>query len=324
MRNLFKKWVGLAALAALVVSPTTLSQASFPNRVVRIVVPYTVGTTIDSTGRSLGQNLSERWGVPVVIENRAGASGNIGSDAVAKATPDGYTLLLNGTTLVTNPHVVASMPFDVQKSFTPVIHLVTGTFALVTPRSLPVVNMQEFVAYAKGRPGKLHYGSPGNGTPHHVGMEMIKYTLGLDLVHVPYKGTGPGVADLLGGRIDAMLLPTPVALPLDKEGRARILAAGATQRSPVTPHVPSFTEQGLKVDPDYWLAILAPAGTPAEVVRKLNADFNAALADPAVRKTLENQGLVPTGGTPEALARVIAEGLVRWEGVIKAAGIKAD
>ncbi len=320
-----KKLCNSLLLAAAMALPAhAFAQAAFPRRVVKIVVPYTVGTGMDVAARTLGQNLSERWGVPVIVENRPGASGNIGSDAVAKAPPDGYTVLLNGTTLVVNPHVVATMPFDVSRDFAPLIHLVSGTLAVVTPASLPVRDMAQFIAHVKQSGGKLHYGSPGNGTPHHVGMELLKSTLRLELTHVPYKGTGPAVTDLVAGRIDAMLMPPQVALPLEKDGRARILAAGATKRSPITPHVPTFAEQGLNVDPDYWLGFLAPAGTPPEIVRKWNADLNAATADPGIRKMLVNQGLVPTGGAPETLARVIKDDLVRWGEVVRKAGIKAD
>lgn len=314
--------IAMLALAALPLA--ALAQEAFPSRLVKIVVPYTAGTGMDAAGRTLAQHLSERWGVPVIVENRPGASGNIGSDAVAKAPPDGYTILLNGTTLVVNPHVVSTMPFDVTKHFAPVIHLVSGTLAVVTPASVPARDMKELIAFVRQNPGKLHYGSPGNGTPHHVGMELLKSALGLDLTHVPYKGTGPAITDLLGGRIQAMLMPPQVALPLERDGRARILAAGASARNPITPHVPTFAEQGLNVDPDYWLGFLAPAGTPAAVVRKLNADLNAAIADPAVRKVLVNQGLVPTGGAPDVLATVIRTDLVRWGEVVRAAGIKAD
>ena len=315
----------LMAALMLTAAGTALAQSAYPNRVVRVVVPYTVGTSMDLAARTVSQKAAERWGVPVVIENRPGAGGNIGSDAVAKATPDGYTLLLNGTTLVINPHVLASMPFDVQKHFAPVIQLVKGTLALTVPGSLPARNLGEFVAYVKARPGQLNYASPGNGTPHHVGMELLKTSLGLEIVHVPYKGTGPAVTDLLGGRVTAMMLPPPVALPQEKDGQLRILAAGTTRRSPLTPHVPTFEEQGQRgLDPDYWIGIFAPVGLPEDMLRKLNADLSATIADPATRELLEKQGFVTTGTTPEAMARIIADDLVRWGNVVRAAKIKAD
>ena len=315
----------LLLILLLAATGITEAQPIYPNRAVRLIVPYTVGTSMDLAARTVGQKAAELWGVPVVVENRPGAGGNIGSDAVAKSTPDGYTLLLNGTTLVINPHVIPHMPFDLQKDFSPVIQLVKGTLALTVSGSLPARTLAEFVAHIKARPGQLNYASPGNGTPHHVGMELLKTSLGLEIVHVPYKGTGTAITDLIGGRVTAMLLPTPVALPQEKDGQLRILAAGTTRRSPLTAHVPTFEEQGQRgLDPDYWIGIFAPAGLPDDILRKLNTDFAATIAHPATREILEKQGFITTGTTSEAMTRIIVDDLVRWGNVVRTAKIKAD
>jgi tripartite-type tricarboxylate transporter receptor subunit TctC len=301
------------------------AQAPYPNRSIRIVVPYTAGTGIDILARVTGQKLSERLRAPVVVDNRPGASGNIGTEAVSKASPDGYTLLMTASTHVTNAALQASVPYDPAKSFTPIGPTAIGNLALVVHPSVPARTVQELVALAKAEPGKLNYASPGSGTPHHLAMELFKLHFSVDLTHVPYKGTAGAVTDLLGGQVQVMFLPVHVALGHAQAGKLRMLAAGGANRSPVTPDVPSLADVGVTdIDVDIWYAMLAPAGLPKEQVALLNAEMNAILADPEVRETLLKQGLNPTPGRPEDLARLIDRDLDRWTKIVRTARIKAD
>ncbi|MET0682392.1 MAG: tripartite tricarboxylate transporter substrate binding protein [Casimicrobiaceae bacterium] len=301
------------------------AQAPYPNRSIRIVVPYTAGTGIDILARLTGQKLSDRLKVPVVVDNRPGASGNIGTEAVTKASPDGYTLLMTASTHVTNAALQASVPYDPAKSFTPIGPTAVGNLALVVHPAVPARTAQELVALAKAEPGRLNYASPGSGTPHHLAMELFKLHFSVDLTHVPYKGTAGAVTDLLGGQVQVMFLPVHVALGHAQAGKLRMLAAGGASRSPVTPDVPSLADVGVRdIDVDIWYAMLAPAGLPKDQVALLNAEMNAILVDPDVRETLLKQGLIPTPGRPEDLARLIETDLDRWTKIVRTARIKAD
>jgi tripartite-type tricarboxylate transporter receptor subunit TctC len=317
--------LGALGVAALLGLPTAGAETPYPNRPIRIVVPYTAGTGIDILARATSQKLSERLKVAVVVENRPGASGNIGTEAVAKAAPDGYTLLMTASTHVTNAALQASVPYDPAKSFSPIGPTAIGNLALVVHPSVPAKSVQELVALAKAQPGKLNYASPGSGTPHHLAMELFKLHFKVDLTHVPYKGTAGAVQDLLGGQVQVMFLPVHVALAQVQGGRLRMLAAGGAKRSPVTPDVPSLADEGVSdIDVDIWYAMLAPAGLPREQVALLNGEMNAILADPEVRESLLKQGLNPTPGKPEDLARMIDTDLERWTKIVRAAQIKAD
>ena len=295
-------------------------------RPIRIIVPFTPATGIDILARTLGQKLGEQWKVPVVVDNRPGASGNIGTEAVAKSAPDGYTLLMTANTIVLNRSLFKKIPYDPIKDFAPVAPLALASMALVAHPSMQLKTAQDLIQRAKANPGKLNYGSPGNGTPHHLAMELFKNETGIELTHVPYRGTGPAVADLIGGQIGVMFLPLHVALPHVKAGKLDILAAGSSQRTTVSPDVPSLAEAtGVKnIDVDIWYGAYAPAGTPADVVTKLNAEFNRLLQEPDVRETLAKQGLAPTGGPPQQLARMTHDDLDRWARVVQAAKIEAD
>jgi tripartite-type tricarboxylate transporter receptor subunit TctC len=315
-----------AALAATIGSSGALAQDAYPAQPVKIVVPFTPGTGIDILARTLGQRMSDDWKSPIVVENRPGASGNIGTDAVAKAAPDGYTLLMTANTIVLNRSLFTSIPYDPVKDFAPVAPLAIGRLALVTHPSLDVKSVAEFVAKAKAAPGKINYGSPGNGTPHHLAMELFKSTAGIDIVHVPYKGTAGAVQDLVGGQIGVMFLPVHVALSQVNAGKLVMLAAGGTQRASATPNVPSLAEAiGVRdVDTDIWYGLYAPAGTPAGIIAKLNAAVNAQLKNAEVADLLSKQGLQPTGGSPADLDRITKADLERWAKVVREAGIKAD
>jgi tripartite-type tricarboxylate transporter receptor subunit TctC len=302
------------------------AQASFPDKPIRIIVPFTPGTGIDILARTLGQKMGEDWKTAVIVENKPGASGNIGTEAVAKAQPDGYTLLMTASTIVLNRSLFKSIPYDPVKDFAPVAPLAIGRLALVTHPSVAAKSVNEFIALAKREPGKLNYGSPGNGTPHHLAMELFKSRTGIDVVHVPYKGTAGAVSDLIGGQIQVMFLPVHVALPFVTAGKLNMLAAGGTERASATPNVPSLAEAaGVRdIDTDIWYALYAPAGTPKAIIDKLNGEMNALLHAPSTVETLAKQGLQPTGGTPDELERLTRTDLARWSAVVREAKIQPD
>ena len=260
---------------------------SWPVRNVQVVVPYTPGTGADILARTLGPKLAERLKVGVITDNRAGATGNIGTDFVAKAAPDGYTLLCTATSFGTNPALNPKLPFDPVKSFAPVALLATSALAVIVTPQLPAKSMREFVDYARRQPGKLYYSSPGNGGPQHLAMELLKLEADIDLVHVPYKGSGGALTDLVGGHVQAMIVSLQTAAPYVHGGKLRMLAVMSAARSPAFPEVPTLKEQGLPdIEVDTWYGLFAPAGTPAEIVAKLNAEMNALLRQPEVRELL--------------------------------------
>ena len=302
------------------------AQGSFPDKPIRIIVPFTPGTGIDILARTLGQKMGEDWKTAVIVENKPGASGNIGTEAATKAQPDGYTLLMTANTIVLNRSLFKSIPYDPVEDFAPVAPLAIGRLALVTHPSVAAKSVNEFIALAKREPGKLNYGSPGNGTPHHLAMELFKSRTGIDVVHVPYKGTAGAVSDLIGGQIQVMFLPVHVALPFVTAGKLNMLAAGGTERASATPDVPSLAEAaGVRdIDTDIWYALYAPARTPKAIVAKLNGEMNALLHARDMAETLARQGLQPTGGTPDELARLTRADLARWSAVVREAKIQPD
>jgi len=316
----------LTAALAVLAATAAPAQDAYPSKPIRLVVPFTPGTGADILARTLGQKLGDDWKVGVVVDNRPGASGNIGTEAVATAPPDGATLLLTANTIVLNRSLFKSIPYDPVKDFAPVAPLAIGRLALVTNPSVKAKTVSELVEYAKANPGKLFYASPGNGTPHHLAMEMFRTATGIDIVHVPYKGTAGAVQDLLGGQVQVMFLPVHVALPLVEAGKLNMLAAGGTQRSNVTPNVPSLAEaSGVRdVDTDIWYALYAPAKTPTDVVAKLNGAMNALLQNPDVAGALQKQGLQTTGGTAQQLGELTRTDLDRWAAVVRSANIHPD
>lgn len=316
----------IAALAVLAFAALARAQEPYPSRPIKMIVPFTPGTGMDILARTLGPGLTERWKVPVVVENRPGASGNIGTEAVAKSPADGYTALVTASTLVMNRSLFKSIPYDPVKDFTPVALLAVGSLALVTHPSVAANSVQELIALARANPGRLDYGSPGNGTPHHLAMELFKQQTGTRMVHIPYKGTGPATQDLLGGQIQVMFLTVHVVLPLVQAGRLKMLAAGGTERSIAAPQVPSLAEaSGIRnIDTDIWFGIYLPAGAPQEAVTKLNAELNALLKVPATAEALARQGLQAMGGPPERLAQLTRADAERWAQVVREAGIKPD
>ena len=301
------------ALLMLVLAPIAAQSQSTKAGIVKVIVPLTPGTGPDIIARVLSPKLSEKWKVPVIVENRPGASGIIGTDAVAKAQPDGYTLLLTPNNFVTNASLRRNLPYDTVRDFAPVIFLARAIYALVANPAVPAKTAGELVALAKASPGKINYGSAGSGTPSHLAMELFKTTTGTDLEHVPYKGMSGLTTDLVSGVVSVAFVPLPAALPLAKAGRLKMLAAGSTERSALTPGVPSFQESGIgAVDVDVWIALLVPAATPQPVIAKLNGDFGALLKLQDVRDALMKQGVAPIGGTPGELAELIKHDIERW------------
>ena len=323
------RWYLAEALAALVaafgIDSATAQDVAYPTRTVQIVVPYTPGTGADILSRLLGPKLAERWKVSVVTDNRPGATGNIGAEFVSKAAPDGHTILFTATSFGTTPALYRKLPFDPVKSFAPVALIATSGLALVVHPQLPVKSVKEFIQLAKRRPGQMLYSSPGNGGPQHLAMELFKLETGIDIVHVPYKGLAGAITDLMGGHVQAMISATQTAHSAVQSGRLRVLAVMSPERSPAYPEAPTVKELGLaQVEVETWYGSFAPAGTPAPVVAKINAELNALLQLPDVRDLLAKQGMTPRGGTPERFGSMVRSELARWDRVVKAAKIKAD
>lgn len=311
----------LAVAGKLAAQPT-----DYPNRAIRFIVPSGPATGFDILARTLGQKLGDKWNVAHVVENKPGASGNIGMEAAAKSPPDGYTLLVTANIIVQNRSLYKNVAFDPIRDFAPIAALAVAPMALVIHPSVKVGNVKELVALVKANPAAFNYASPGNGSPHHMSMEMLKLALGFDATHIPYKTTPSILPDLISGRISFMFLPLHVAASLIESGKVNILCAGGNQRAAATPTVPSLAEAAgvQNVDVDIWYAMYAPAGTPQSIVDKLNQEVDATLKLPDVRAKLAQQGLAVTGGTPQQLAELTRRDLERWSNVVRDAKIKAD
>ncbi len=312
---------GLVAAALLATAGLSAAQEG----PLRLIVPFTPGTGIDLIARTVGPKLSERLKRPVVVENRAGASGNIGTEAVVRAAPDGSTLLVSVNTLVMNRSLYPQMPFDPVRDLQPVGLTSWGQLILVTHPRSGFKTAADLIAAAKQAPGKLNYASPGVGTPHHLSMELFKNTAKVFLTHIPYRGTGPAVTDMIGGQVDAMFLPIHVALPQVRSGRLVALGIGSDKRHPLLPDLPTLAEaKAGDVNVDMWYGIFAPKGMPAAQVAALNREINDILASDEVKKAFEGQGMDPASDTPEAFGRLVARDADRWAALIKAQGIKAE
>lgn len=291
----------------------------------RLIVPFTPGTGIDLIARTVGPKLGERLGRPVVVDNRPGASGNIGTEAVVRAKPDGNTLLVSVNTLVMNRSLYPQLAFDPVKDLVPVGLTSWGQLLLVTHPQSGFKSAAELVAAAKSRPGKLNYASPGVGTPHHMSMELFKQTAGVYLTHIPYRGTAPAVTDLLGGQVEAMFLPIHVALPQIRAGKLVALGIGSEKRHALLPQVPTLAEASAgKVNVDMWYGIFAPPGTPPEQVERLNRELKDILASAEVRNAFQTQGMDPATGTPEEFRRLVRQDADRWARLIDSQKIKAE
>ena len=317
--------LSLAAAAASLAGGRTWAQSAWPGRPVRIVVPYTPGTGMDILARTLGPHLGTAWGQAVVVENKPGASGNLGAGSVAKSAPDGLTLLMGVNTLIINPALYANMTYDPLKDLAPIGLCATGSFLLVASAASKIRSVDELVKLARARPGALDYASPGIATPHHMAMELFKQQARVSITHIPFSGTAGAVSAVLSGDVPLMFLPVHVALAQVKGGRLVVLAAAGTQRSSLAPDVPTLAELGFKgVEADLWYGMLAPAGTPREIVVRVNADMTKVLAMPEVRTALAAQGMEVTPSSPEDMAALMKKDAARWAAVVRQAGIKAE
>jgi tripartite-type tricarboxylate transporter receptor subunit TctC len=312
-----------SALSGLAQAQAPLS--AYPSKALTLIVPYSTGTTGDTLARLLGAKLSERWGVAHLVDNKAGAAGVIGSEALAKAAPDGHTLMFTATSHSTVPAVRPKLPFDPIKSFAPVLLLGTSAMALVVSTKVEAQTLKEFVALAKAKPGKLDYSTPGTGGVQHLAMELFMQDTGTQLVHVPYKGSAGALTDVVGGHVQASVSSLQTAGPLVTSGKLKMLAVMGEERSPAFPQVPTLKELGHpSLVVDTWYGVMAPAGTPADVVAKINAELNALLKLPDVREALAKQGVVAAGGTPDRLQQWVATDIARWTKLVATAQIKTD
>jgi tripartite-type tricarboxylate transporter receptor subunit TctC len=319
----------LGALSAGVLGATgvrpALGQPAWPGKLVRIVVPYTPGTGMDILARTLGPHLQAAWGQAIVVENRPGASGNLGAGAVAKSPPDGLTLLMGVNTLIINPALYANMSYDPLKDLAPLGLTATGSFLLVASSAAKLTSVDDLVKAARAKPGALDYASPGIATPHHMAMELFKLQAKVSITHIPFSGTAGAVNAVLSGEVPLMFLPVHVAMAQVKGGRLVALAAAGDKRSALAPEVPTLAELGFKgVEADLWYGMLAPAGTPADIVSRINADLRTALALAEVKSALSAQGMEIAPSSPEEMAALMRRDAARWAAVVKQAGIKAQ
>ena len=306
-------------------SHAALAQA-YPAKPVRLVVPFPPGGSTDIVARIVAQKLSDRLGQQVVVENRGGAGGTIGAEAVAKAPPDGYTLVVGTTsTHAVAPSVYGKIGYDPVKDFAPISLIAVTPYLLVVNPSVNVKSLQEFVGYVKARPGKLNYASAGTGSTTHLAMEMLKSAAGLYIVHIPYNGNGPAGTAVIAGQVEILFGSLPAVLPHAKSGRVRPLAVGTPKRSPSLPDVPTVAESGFPgFDASLWLAIMAPAGTPAPIVDRLQREIHAVIASPDTADALNKAGAEPITSTPAELAAMVKDGVEKYGKVVKQAGVKPE
>jgi tripartite-type tricarboxylate transporter receptor subunit TctC len=314
----------LALLAALL--PALAAGQGYPSKPVYIVNPFAAGGPVDLLARAVGQKLNEAWGQPVIVDTRAGAAGNIGIEYAARQPADGYVLLVMPTgNAVVNPHLYAKLPYDTFRDFAPVTLLATVENALVVNPGVAAKTVPEVVALAKANPGKLTFASPGVGSQAHIAGEMLKSMAGIDVVHVPYKGIAPAMNDLVGGQVSFMFLSMSSALKQVQAGKLRALGVASLKRSPAAPDLPTVAEQGFPgFEALSWYALMAPAGTPPDVIDRIAAESARALRDPAVRERLLGLGANPVGGTPAELGTMLKGEYTRWGDFIRKTGIRGE
>ena len=323
MTDTLRRWMIGGLLAGVAFAA---SGQPYPNHAIRLIVPFPAGGTTDILARAAAQKLTESMGQSVVVDNRPGAGGNIGADVVAKSAPDGFTLLMGtvGTHAI-NPSLYAKMPYDHVKDFTPVVLVAGVPNVLVVNPSLPVNSVADLIKLAKAKPGSINFASSGNGTSIHLSGELFKTMAGVDMTHVPYKGSAPALTDLIGGQVQVMFDNLPSSLPYIKAGKLRAIAVTSSKRAPALPDVPTISESGLPgFDASSWFGILAPAGTPPAVVARLNTEVNKWLQTPEAKEQLLAQGAQAAGGAPEQFAAFIRSETDKWAKVVKASGAKVD
>jgi len=316
------RFVAGLALAGLA---TAASPQEYPSKTIRMIVPFAAGGPTDVIARTVGQKLTESWGQPVVIDNRGGVGGNLGTDIAAKAAPDGYTLVMVIVAHAINASLYSKLPYDPVKDFAPVSLAGAATIVLVAHPSVQAKSIRELIALGKAKPGKINWGSPGTGTPHHLAGEMFKTLTGIDMVHIPYKGAAPAIVDLLGGQVSLAFVSLPAALPQIRAGKLTALGVSGPQRSAVAPEVPTIAESGFPgYELENWYGALAPAGTPRAIVNKLNGEIVKILQTPEVKDRLNSQGFEIRTSTPEQFAAYLKSEIVKWAKIVKDSGAKVD
>jgi tripartite-type tricarboxylate transporter receptor subunit TctC len=317
--------MAIALVAFAYVGTATVSAQQYPSKPIRIVVPFAPGGGTDILTRVMLPRLTEAVKQQIIVDNRPGAGSQIGTDVVAKAPPDGYSLLMVDTAFMTNPSLYSKLPYDSVKDFTPVSLTATAPVIMIVHPSVPVRTVKELVALARAQPGALNFASGGPGSSTHLGVELLKYVAKIDLVHIPYKGTGPAVADVLGGQVTMMFAGISSVKQHVEAGRLRAIAVTGAQRSPAMPDVPTFVEAGLRqVDASSYWGALAPARTPGEIVQRVSTTIAQVLKMPDVREKLVELGFDPIGGTPAEFAALLASEMDKWAKVIKAAGVRLE
>jgi tripartite-type tricarboxylate transporter receptor subunit TctC len=317
---------GVCLSIAFAALPAAAADApGYPNKPIRIIVPFPAGGIADVMSRVFGQKFTEAWNQPVVVENRTGAGGNIGAEAVAKSPPDGYTLVMGsiGTHSV-NVSLFSKLPFDPVRDFAQVALVIEADGLLVLHPSVPVKTVKELIALARARPGQLAYASAGNGTAGHLAGELFKSLAKIDLVHVPYKGNVPAITDLVGGQTSMLFATMPTVLPLAKAGKLHALAVTGAKRNPAAPELPAMAETLPGFEVTNWVGIFAPAGTPADIVAKLNAEIMRIMRLPEVQSRLANEGANSVPNTPAEFAAFQKHEIAKWAKVIKASGVRVD
>ncbi len=299
---------------------------TWPSKPLHVIVPFPPGGAVDILGRAVGQKLGDALGESVVIDNRAGAGGVVGTEAAAKSPADGYTLLMGSTSTISiNPALVSKPTYDPAHDFLPISQLAFVPHMLVIGAAVPTANLREFIAYVKANPGRVNYASAGNGTPHHIAGEMFKQAAGVDMVHVPYKGTGPAINDLLAGQVSFMSVEILAALPHVRAGKLRALGVATVGRSDVAPEVPTVAEAGLPgFEVTSWYGVFAPAGTPAPIIQRIAAEIAKAVAQADFRERLASLGASPVGSGPEEFARFLRSENARWANAVRVSGAKLD
>ena len=325
MRTRAKFAVTGAAVIAFVLAPHFAAAQAYPAHPIRWIVPVPPGATTDILSRIIGAKMSEAWGQQVIVDNRSGGAFVVGTDIVAKANPDGYTIGILLSPHVVNPFVMKNLPYDSVKDFQPVTQVVFVPGVMVANASLPANNLKEVIALAKAKPGQLNFGSPGAMTSGHLSMELLNVMAGIKIAHVPYKGGAPAIVDLLGGQIQFVILGPPTVMAYLKAGRLKAIATTAAKRSPGLPDVPTFAESGLPGYDTYeWYGIFAPAKIPRPVLTKLNAEINRIIQLPDVKERMLTLGTIPNGGTPEQFAAFLDAERKKWGPVAQKVGLKPD
>jgi tripartite-type tricarboxylate transporter receptor subunit TctC len=316
-----------ATLAAASAAPAFGAAAeSYPSRPIRLIIPFPPGGGTDIMGRTLAAKLGSSFGVQVIADNRGGAGGIIGTETAVKATPDGYTLMIGSvSTISINPSLYKKLPFDPVKDLAPISLMASTPSALVVTTSLPVDSAKALIALAKSKPGHLTFASAGSGTSHHLGGELLKLTTGIDIVHVPYKGTAPAVTDLVSGQVSMMIANIPSVMPMIKAGRVKALAVTSLQRSPQLPELPTVAESGVPgFEVIVWYGVFAPAATPPALISRLNTEVRKIVAMPDVKERLAGEGAEAIGSTPQEFSKRIKDDLEKWAKVVKNSGARAD